>query len=91
MGVDTTRRRLLFGASAFALLAQVPVGFALPRRAAKASALIDALIARMSVEEKAGQLTLSGSAQQTDAAAAANPINAVPTAEANLQRRAPGG
>ncbi|CAD7720795.1 Beta-xylosidase [Xanthomonas hydrangeae] len=84
MGVDTTRRRLLFGASAFALLAQVPVGFALPRRAAKASALIDALIARMSVEEKAGQLTLSGSAQQTDAAAAANPINAVPTAEGQL-------
>ena len=84
MGIRTTRRGLLLGASAFALLAQVPVGFALPRRAAKASAFIDALIARMSVEEKAGQLTLSSSAQQTDAAAAANPINAVPTAEGQL-------
>ncbi|MCE4371263.1 glycoside hydrolase family 3 N-terminal domain-containing protein [Xanthomonas hortorum] len=84
MGIRTTRRGLLLGASAFALLAQVPVGFALPRRAAKASAFIDASIARMSVEEKAGQLTLSSSAQQTDTAAAANPINTVPTAEGQL-------
>ncbi|WP_415916867.1 glycoside hydrolase family 3 N-terminal domain-containing protein [Xanthomonas arboricola] len=79
-----TRRGLLLGTASAAVLAQVPVGVALPRRAAAAPAFIDALIARMSVEEKAGQLTLSGSAQQTDAAAAANPINTVPTAEGQL-------
>ncbi|PPU91453.1 beta-glucosidase [Xanthomonas populi] len=84
MEMRRTRRGLLLGAGAAALLAQLPVGFALPSRAAKASAFIDALIARMSVEEKAGQLTLSSSAQQTDAAVAANPLNTLPTAEGQL-------
>ncbi|WP_115047862.1 glycoside hydrolase family 3 N-terminal domain-containing protein [Xanthomonas arboricola] len=84
MGTGITRRGLLLGSASAALLAQAPVGFALPRRAAGASGFIDGLIARMSVEEKAGQLTLSGSAQQTDAAAAANPVNTVPTAEGQL-------
>lgn len=85
MAFRTTRRGLLLGAGSFALLSQVPLGFALPRgAAAKTPAFIDALIARMTVEEKAGQLTLSGSAQQTDAAAAANPVNVRPTAEGQL-------
>ncbi|WIX24541.1 hypothetical protein PUV44_18100 [Xanthomonas arboricola pv. corylina] len=47
-----TRRGLLLGTASAAVLAQVPVGVALPRRAAAAPAFIDALIARMSVEEK---------------------------------------
>ncbi|SCB05767.1 hypothetical protein BN444_03307 [Xanthomonas translucens pv. translucens DSM 18974] len=84
MPFRSTRRGLLLGAGSFALLSQVPMGLALPRGAAKTPAFVDALIARMTVEEKAGQLTLSGSAQQTDAAAAANPVNLRPTAEGQL-------
>ncbi|MBN6149376.1 glycoside hydrolase family 3 C-terminal domain-containing protein [Xanthomonas sp. AmX2] len=84
MAFRTTRRGLLLGAGSLALLSQVPMGFALPRAGTRTPAFIDALIARMSVEEKAGQLTLSGSAQQTDAAAAANPVTVRPTAEGQL-------
>lgn len=84
MTFRTTRRGLLLGAGSFALLSQVPMGLALPRAPAKTPAFIDALIARMTPEEKAGQLTLFGSAQQTDAAAAANPVNVRPTAEGQL-------
>ncbi|WP_295842817.1 glycoside hydrolase family 3 N-terminal domain-containing protein [uncultured Xanthomonas sp.] len=84
MTFRTTRRGLLLGAGSFALLSHVPMGLALPRASAKTPAFIDALIARMTPEEKAGQLTLFGSAQQTDAAAAANPVNVRPTAEGQL-------
>lgn len=84
MAFRTTRRGLLLGAGSFALLSQVPMGLALPRASAKTPAFIDALIARMTPEEKAGQLTLFGSAQQTDAAAAANPVSVRPTAEGQL-------
>ncbi len=84
MTFRTTRRGLLLGAGSFALLSHVPMGLALPRAPAKTPAFIDALIARMTPEEKAGQLTLFGSAQQTDAAAAANPVNVRPTAEGQL-------
>ncbi|XQA59998.1 glycoside hydrolase family 3 N-terminal domain-containing protein [Xanthomonas sacchari] len=84
MTFRTTRRGLLLGAGSFALLSHMPMGLALPRAPAKTPAFIDALIARMTPEEKAGQLTLFGSAQQTDAAAAANPVNVRPTAEGQL-------
>ncbi|MCI2259926.1 glycoside hydrolase family 3 N-terminal domain-containing protein [Xanthomonas indica] len=84
MAFRSTRRGLLLGAGSFALLSHVPMGLALPRAPAKTPAFIDALIARMTPEEKAGQLTLFGSAQQTDAAAAANPVNVRPTAEGQL-------
>ncbi|MCW0397532.1 Beta-xylosidase [Xanthomonas sacchari] len=84
MTFRTTRRGLLLGAGSFALLSHVPMGLALPRTPAKTPTFIDALIARMTPEEKAGQLTLFGSAQQTDAAAAANPVNVRPTAEGQL-------
>ncbi|MCW0436646.1 glycoside hydrolase family 3 N-terminal domain-containing protein [Xanthomonas sacchari] len=84
MTFRTTRRGLLLGAGSFALLSHVPMGLALPRAPAKTPAFIEALIARMTPEEKAGQLTLFGSAQQTDAAAAANPVNVRPTAEGQL-------
>ncbi len=84
MTFRTTRRGLLLGAGSFALLSHVPMGLALPRAPTKTPAFIEALIARMTPEEKAGQLTLFGSAQQTDAAAAANPVNVRPTAEGQL-------
>lgn len=81
-----TRRELLASAGALALLGRVPVGFALgPSTTGTATpAFIDDLVARMTVEEKAGQLTLIGSALQTDAAAAANPVTVRPTAEGQL-------
>lgn len=81
-----TRRELLTSAGALALLGRIPVGFALgPSTTGPATpAFIDDLIARMTVEEKAGQLTLIGSALQTDAAAAANPVTVRPTAEGQL-------
>ena len=82
-----TRRELLAGAGAFALLSRIPVGLAIgPSTSSSASTpgFIDDLIARMTVEEKAGQLTLFGSALQTDAAAAANPVTVRPTAEGQL-------
>lgn len=82
-----TRRELLAGAGAIALLSRIPVGFALgasTSTSAAAPGFIDDLIARMTLEEKAGQLTLIGSALQTDAAAAANPVTVRPTAEGQL-------
>ena len=82
-----TRRELLAGAGAFALLSRIPVGLAIgPSTSSSASTpgFIDDLIAKMTVEEKAGQLTLFGSALQTDAAAAANPVTVRPTAEGQL-------
>lgn len=84
MSIRITRRELLAGAGSLALLSRIPVGLALGPSAAATPAFIDALIARMNLEEKAGQLTLFGSAVQTDAAAAANPVAARPTAEGQL-------
>jgi beta-glucosidase len=82
-----TRRQLLAGAGAFALLSRIPVGLALGPSKSSAAAtpgFIDELIAKMTLEEKAGQLTLSSSALQTDAAAAANPVTVRPTAEGQM-------
>ncbi len=84
MTLRTTRRRLLLGAGSLALLSQVPRGWALPPAPARPAAFVDALIARMSVEEKAGQLTLIGSAHQNSAAAAANPVVSSAAVEAQL-------
>jgi beta-glucosidase len=77
-----TRRELLAGTGALALLARAPMGFALGPSPSTGPAFIDGLVARMSVEEKAGQLTLLASAAQDSTAAGANP-NATtrPTAE----------
>ena len=71
-----TRRQLLTAAGAATLLSQLPMGLALGRArdGAKTPAFIDDLIGRMSLVEKAGQLTLMASASQNGAAAAANPI-----------------
>jgi beta-glucosidase len=84
MSVRVTRRELLVGAGSLALLSRIPVGLALGPSAAATPAFIDALIARMSVIEKAGQLTLFSSAVQTVAAAEANPVVNRPTAEGQL-------
>ncbi|MCJ2180242.1 glycoside hydrolase family 3 N-terminal domain-containing protein [Novosphingobium album (ex Hu et al. 2023)] len=51
---------------------------------AAAPAFIDALIARMTLEEKAGQLTLNPAAMRVDAAAAANPKEAQQKFEVQL-------
>ncbi|GAB3055817.1 glycoside hydrolase family 3 N-terminal domain-containing protein [Stenotrophomonas tumulicola] len=69
----STRRNLLLGSGSLALLSQVPSGWALPRSDASTPAFIDQLIGRMTVEEKAGQLTLLGSVAASAAAIAANP------------------
>lgn len=74
MSPRTTRRQLLGGAAALGLLARIPTGWALPSGAVRTPAFIDALIARMSVEEKAGQLSLFSSAQQDGKAIVANPL-----------------
>jgi beta-glucosidase len=84
MAPALSRRELLAGAGALALLARAPVGLALGPSKAADPAFIGDLVARMSVEEKAGQLTLFTSAVQDPAAAAANPVAIRPTAEGQL-------
>ncbi len=77
-----SRRGLLAGAGSLALLGRMPLGWALGPAASRATpAFVDELIARMTVEEKAGQLTLLGTALFGDAAAAA--IN--PKVEASVE------
>lgn len=85
MTLRTTRRNLLIGAGSLALLSRIPVGWALPRDNARTPAFIDGLIARMTVEEKAGQLTLLGSVAANAAATAANPDTRVPAASTQLE------
>lgn len=84
MAPPITRRELIAGTGALALLARVPVGMALGPVAPATPAFVDELLSRMTVEEKAGQLTLFTSAVQDPAAAAANPAAVRPTAEGQL-------
>ncbi|CAE1133194.1 glycoside hydrolase family 3 N-terminal domain-containing protein [Xanthomonas euroxanthea] len=84
MSVCTTRRQLLRGAGTLALLARIPAGWALPAGPARPPGFIDALIARMSVEEKAGQLSLFSSAQQDGKAIVANPLTRTADGSAQL-------
>ena len=85
-----TRRELIAGAGALALLTRVPVGMALGPSVSTTPAFVDALLARMTVEEKVGQLTLFTSAVQDPAAAAANPVAVRPTPRASWPPRASG-
>jgi beta-glucosidase len=83
-GRGITRRQLLVATGAATLLWQVPMGLALGRDKPRAAAFIEDLIGRMTLQEKAGQLTLFGSASQNGAAAAANPVSATPAVGAQL-------
>ena len=76
-----SRRGLLAGAGSLALLGRMPLGWALGPSTVATPAFVDALIAQMTVEEKAGQLTLLGTALFGDSAAAA--IN--PKVEASVE------
>ncbi|MCC8692100.1 glycoside hydrolase family 3 N-terminal domain-containing protein [Xanthomonas campestris] len=84
MPARTTRRQLLQGAASLALLARIPAGWAVPASPSSAPGFIDALIARMSVEEKAGQLSLFSSAQQDSKAVVANPLDRTADGSAQL-------
>ncbi|WP_407468598.1 glycoside hydrolase family 3 N-terminal domain-containing protein [Xanthomonas campestris pv. raphani] len=84
MSARTTRRQLLQGAASLALLARIPAGWAVPASPSGAPGFIDALIARMSVEEKAGQLSLFSSAQQDSKAVVANPLDRTADGSAQL-------
>lgn len=66
-----SRRNFLAGAGAAALLSKAPLGWALGPSDSRAPDFIETLIERMTLEEKAGQLTLMGTAIFGDAAAAA--------------------
>jgi beta-glucosidase len=66
-----SRRGFLAAAGSAALLTRAPLGWALGPSNAVTPAFVDELIGRMTVEEKAGQLTLLGTALFGDAAAAA--------------------
>jgi len=79
-----TRRQLLVATGAATLLSQVPMGFALGRTPSKAPAFIEDLIGKMTLEEKAGQLTLFAAAMQNGAAAAANPVTATGAVTAQI-------
>jgi beta-glucosidase len=70
-----TRRNMLAGAGALALAARPAIGLAIGPAGDAAPDFVEALIARMSPEEKAGQLTLMASAIGGAAASALNPAN----------------
>ena len=80
-----SRRGFLAAAGGATLLARTPLGWALGPAAVATPAFVDALIARMTVEEKAGQLTLMGTAVFGDAAAAAINPQVVASQEGQLE------
>jgi beta-glucosidase len=69
---ETDRRRVLQGAAAIGLAASVP-GSGAEAAEPRHEALIEQLIARMTVEEKAGQLTIMPDLSRAGAFANANP------------------
>jgi beta-glucosidase len=72
---ELSRRSLIAGAGALGLLARPAIGLAIGPAGDQAPAFVEALIARMTPEEKAGQLTLMASAIGGAAASALNPPN----------------
>ena len=80
-----SRRGFLAAAGGATLLARTPLGWALGPAAVATPAFVDALIAKMTVEEKAGQLTLMGTAVFGDAAAAAINPQVVASQEGQLE------
>lgn len=75
MPARTTRRELVSGAATLAVPSRIPSGWTLPPGLSHGPAFIEALIARMSLEEKAGQLSLFSSVEQGDKAINANPAS----------------
>jgi beta-glucosidase len=72
---DFTRRAMLKLAGTAALAARPAIGFALGPSAGALPTELEALLAKMTLEEKAGQLTLMASARGGAAASALNPLN----------------
>ncbi len=82
--LTTTRRGAITGALSLVLLAKTPA-VARGLGATRATpAFIDALIGKMTVEEKAGQLTLMAAALGGAAASALNPVTTTPNVEHQL-------
>ena len=84
-GLDTriSRRAALMGAGAIAAWAASPARALLLAAGAKDTpAFVDALVARMTLEEKAGQLTLNAAAWGGGVATALNPPSTGPSFEA---------
>jgi beta-glucosidase len=82
--LTTTRRGAITGALSLVLLAKTPA-VARGLGATRATpAFIDDLIGRMTVEEKAGQLTLMAAALGGAAASALNPVTTTPNVEHQL-------
>lgn len=79
-----SRRRFIEGAAGLALLSRTPLGLALGPTGKATPAFIDALIGRMTVEEKAGQLNLRGTGLFGDLAAAKINPQAQASAEGQL-------
>lgn len=79
-----SRRAALMGAAAAAAWAASPAGALLAQAQGALPASVESLLARMSVEEKAGQLTLMAAAWAGGAANALNPVSATGTFETQL-------
>lgn len=85
--MDTThisRRALMMGAGAVAAWATSPARALLALAEPALPPAVDALVARMTVEEKAGQLTLMAAAWSGGAATALNPAGAATNFDAQL-------
>jgi beta-glucosidase len=80
-----SRRGFLAAVGGAALTARMPLGWALGPSDVATPAFVEALIAQMTVEEKAGQLTLLGTALFGDAAAAAINPQVAASQEGQLQ------
>ncbi len=82
--IRISRRALMMGAGAVAAWSASPARALLAQATAALPASVDALIAQMTVEEKAGQLTLMAAAWAGGAANALNPISATATFDEQL-------
>ena len=70
-----TRRAMLKLAGTAAIAARPAIGLALGASSSALTGDVEALLAKMTIEEKAGQLTLMASARGGAAASALNPLN----------------
>ncbi len=82
--IRISRRALMMGAGAVAAWSASPARALLAQATAALPASVEALIAQMTVEEKAGQLTLMAAAWAGGAANALNPISATATFDEQL-------